>query len=77
MIMKRLLTSVALLICSMAMLAQFTGTVIDEQGVQYTANDDETTCYVSGHASEYSSSIVIPGSYEGRNVTMLSLAVVV
>ena len=70
-LMKRLLTSAALLLCSMAMLAQFTGTVTDEQGVQYTANDDETTCYVSGHASEYSSSIVIPESYEGRSVTSI------
>ena len=69
--MKRLLTLAALLLCSIAMLAQFTGTVTDEQGVKYTANNDETTCYVSGHASEYSSSIVIPESYEGRNVTII------
>ena len=69
--MKRLLTSAALLLCSIAMLAQFTGTVTDEQGVKYTANNDETTCYVSGHTAEYSSSIVIPESYEGRNVTSI------
>ena len=71
--MKRLLTSAALLLCSMAMLAQFTGTVTDEQGVQYTANEDETTCYVSGHTSNLSSSIVVAGSFEGRSVTSIGI----
>ena len=53
------------------MSAPFTGTVSDSQGVKYTANDDETTCYVSGHESSYSATITIPEVYEGRSVTSI------
>ena len=46
-----------------------TGTIADDQGVIYTANNDGTTCYVSGHRGSYSSSIVIPEIFQGRAVT--------
>ena len=51
--------------------AQFSGTVSDSQGVQYTANDDESTCRVSGHESNLSATIVIPEVYEDRRVTSI------
>jgi hypothetical protein len=70
--MKRLLTFAAMFqYCMATMFAQFTGIVTDGQGVRYTANDDETTCYVSGHEDSYNSSIVIPDIYLGRNVTAI------
>lgn len=70
--MKRLLTLAALFLCFAATtFAQFTGTVSDSQGVKYTANDDESTCYVSGHESSYSATITIPEVYEGRRVTSI------
>ncbi len=47
------------------------GTVTDEQGVKYTANDDGTTCYVSGHEQTYSATIIIPDTYGGRSVTSI------
>lgn len=69
--MKRLLTSAALFLCSLLTFAQFTGTRTDSQGVMYTANDDGTTCFVSGHSDEYKSEIVIPEVYEGLSVTSI------
>ena len=69
--MKRLLIFTTLLFCSILTFAQFSGTVSDSQGVQYTANDDESTCRVSGHKSNLSATIVIPESYEGRRVTSI------
>ena len=53
------------------MSAPFSGTVSDSQGVKYTANDDESTCYVSGYESFYSATITIPEVYEGRRVTSI------
>ena len=47
------------------------GAVSDSQGIRYTANDDESTCYVSGLESNFSATIVIPESYEGRRVTSI------
>ena len=68
--MKRLLTLAAMFLCCIATsFAQFSGSVNDSQGVKYTANNDESTCYVSGHESNFSGTIVIPESYEGRRVT--------
>ncbi len=69
--MKRLLIFTTLLLCSLLTFAQFSGTVSDSQGVKYTANNDESTCYVSGHESNYSAAIVIPEVYEGRSVTSI------
>jgi len=69
--MKRLLIFNALLLCSLLTFAQFSGTVSDSQGVQYTANDDESTCYVSGHEDSYSATIEIPQVYEGCTVTSI------
>ncbi len=70
--MKRLLTSAVLFLCCAAVsYAQFSGTVTDAQGVKYTANDDESTCYVSGHEQTYSATITIPDTYEGRGVTSI------
>lgn len=69
--MKRLLIFTTLLFCSLLSFAQFSGTVSDSQGVKYTANNDESTCYVSGHESNFSATIVIPESYEGRRVTSI------
>ncbi len=69
--MKRLLIFTTLLLCSLLTFAQFSGTVSDSQGVKYTANDDESTCYVSGYESNYSAAIVIPEVYEGRSVTSI------
>ena len=47
----------------------FTGTMTDGQGLIYTANSDGTTCYISGHEENYSTSIVIPKIFQGRIVT--------
>ena len=69
--MKKLLTSLTMLLCSLLTFAQFSGTVCDSQGVKYTANDDESTCYVSGHETNYSTTITIPEVYEGRTVTSI------
>ena len=40
------------------------GAVSDSQGIRYTANDDESTCYVSGHDDTYSSDIIIPNTFK-------------
>ena len=69
--MKRLLIFTTLLLCSLLTFAQFTGTVSDSQGVKYTANYDESTCYVSGHEDDYSATIVIPEVFGGRQVTSI------
>ena len=70
--MKRLLTSTVLFLCCAAIsFAQFTGIVSDAQGVKYTANKDESTCYISGHESTYSATIEIPKTFEGRKVTKI------
>lgn len=71
--MKRLFTSsVFSLFSALISFAQFTGAQIDSQGVQYTANDDGTSCYVSGHHYiDYSPIIVIPEVYEGLTVTSI------
>ena len=70
--MKQLLTSAVLFLCCVATsFAQFSGTVTDAQGVKYTANDDDATCYVSGHEQTYSATITIPDTYEGRSVTSI------
>ena len=68
--MKRLLTSAAMILCSLLTFAQFTGTQTDAQGVKYTANDDGTTCYVS-RSSYGSTIIIIPEVYEGLTVTSI------
>ena len=47
------------------------GAVSDSQGIRYTANDDESTCYVSGHDDTYSSDIIIPRTFKGRLVTSI------
>jgi len=47
------------------------GAVSDSQGIRYTANDDESTCYVSGHDDTYSSDIIIPNTFKGRHVTSI------
>ncbi len=60
-----------MLLCSLLTFAQFSGTVSDSQGVKYTANNDESTCYVSGHETKYSTTITIPEIYEGRTVTSI------
>ena len=57
--------------CSLLTFAQFSGTVSDSQGVQYTANDDASTCRVSGHNDSYNSEIIIPEVYQGRTVTSI------
>lgn len=62
--MKRFLFSTIFLLCSILAFAQFTGTLSDEQGVQYTALDEES-CYVSGHDENYNSRIVIPETFKG------------
>jgi hypothetical protein len=49
----------------------FTGTLSDSQGIKYTANNDEATCYVSGHEENYNAEIVIPAEFEGRRVTSI------
>ena len=70
--MKRLLTfTVLFLYCAATSFAQFSGTVTDSQGVKYTANDDGSTCNVSGHEDEYGTTIVIPEIIEGRQVTSI------
>ncbi len=70
--MKLLLTLAATFLCCVSTtFAQFTGTVSDSQGVKYTANDDESTCYVSGHEDNYSTTIYIPEVFEGRSVTSI------
>lgn len=69
--MKRLFFSLTMFFCSLLSYAQFSGTVSDSQGVQYTANNDESTCYVSGHETNYSTTITIPEVYEGRAVTSI------
>ena len=50
----------------------FTGTLTDDQGVKYTANNDGT-CYVSGYEDNYNSSIsiVIPEIFQGSAVTSI------
>ena len=60
-----------MLLCSLLTFAQFSGTVSDSQGVRYSANDDDSTCYVSGHETNYSTAITIPEVYEGRTVTSI------
>ena len=70
--MKRLLTICISLLSSLLSFAQFTGRVSDSQGVEYTANNDETTCYVSRYYEE-KSSINIPEVYKGRRVTSIGL----
>ena len=60
-----------MLLCTLLTFAQFTGTVTDEQGVKYTANDDGTTCYVSGHEENYSTTIDIPETFQGMTVTAI------
>ncbi len=57
--------------CSLLSYAQFSGTVSDSQGVKYTAKNDESTCYVSGHETNYNTTITIPEVYEGRAVTSI------
>ena len=69
--MKRILFSLTMFLCSLLSYAQFSGTVSDSQGVQYTANNDESTCYVSGHETNYSTTITIPKVYEDRKVTSI------
>ena len=69
--MKRQLISALLLLCSLVTFAQFTGTASDPQGVKYTANANEMTCYVSGHEKTYNASITIPDVFEGRRVTSI------
>ena len=69
--MKRQFITLVLLLCSLLTFAQFSGTVTDSQGVKYTANDDGSTCYVSGHEDNYSTTIDIPEEYEGRSVTSI------
>ena len=70
--MKRLLSSAVLFLCCIiTAFAQFSGTVSDSQGVRYTANNDESTCYVSGHEGSYSSDIYISEEYQGRTVTSI------
>ena len=70
--MKKLLASALFFLCYAATsFAQFSGTVTDSQGVKYTANYNDVTCYVSGHEQSYSRMITIPGTYEGRSVTSI------
>ena len=69
--MRRLSFTTTLFLCSIMVFAQFTGTKSDEQGVQYTSNEDGTTCYVSGLKENYNAEIVIPESYEGLSVTSI------
>ena len=70
--MKQLLTSAVLFLCCVTTtLAQFSGTVSDSQGVKYTANNDESTCYVSGHEDNYEVTIIYPEEFEGRRVTSI------
>ena len=69
--MKRFLTCAAMLCCAMLAFAKFTGTVTDAQGVKYTANDDDATCYVSGRTYFSSADIVIHKRYQGRTVTAI------
>ena len=69
--MKRLLFLTSMLLSSLLTFAQFSGTVSDSQGVKYTANDDASTCYVSGREMTYSSEIIIPEIYQGRTVTSI------
>ena len=69
--MKRLLFLTTMFLCTLLTFAQFCGTVSDSQGVKYTANDDASTCYVSGHEGSYSSEIVFPEEYQGRTVTSI------
>ena len=59
--------------CSLLTFAQFSGTVSDSQGVQYTANDDASTCYVSGWNFDIFllNEVVIPEEYQGRSVTSI------
>ena len=69
---NRYLLGIALLVAgALPTFAQFTGTVSDAQGVKYTANKDESTCYVRGHESTYSATIEIPETFEGRKVTSI------
>ncbi len=72
MIMKRLLTTGALFLCSLLTYAQFTGWESDSQGVVYAANEDGETCYVSHCWSGYSSTIVVPEIFLGMKVTRIS-----
>ncbi len=69
--MKQLLFIFIILLCPLLTFAQFSGTVSDSQGVKYTANNDESTCYVSGCEFNYSATITIPKVYEGRTVTSI------
>ena len=48
----------------------FTGTMMDEQGVRYTANNIGT-CTVSGHEDSYNTSIIIPKFIQGRIVSSI------
>lgn len=49
----------------------FFGVMNDEQGVIYTANSDNATCYVSGHDDTYESSIIIPTTFQKRTVSSI------
>ena len=70
--MKRLLFLTTMLLFSLLTFAQFSGTVVDSQGVRYSANyGNASTCYVSGHEDSYNSEIVIPEVYQGRTVTSI------
>ena len=47
------------------------GAFSDSQGIQYIANDDFYTCYVSGHGKKYCSELVIPQYFKGCQVTSI------
>ena len=70
--MKRLLTATILACFSLLTSAQFTGTVTDEQGVKYTANNDESTCFVDRSNPTEGATVIIPEMYEGRKVVSIA-----
>ena len=69
--MRKLITIVLIQFCSLLSFAQFTDTQCDEQGIEYTANNDGTTCTVTGYIDDCHADIVIPEVYEGLTVSSI------